>query len=339
MARAGSRVRSQWGAMVLLCIAGSACSGEGRASVSSEPPSASPSAPSLTFAFDGETPTVTRQTTGLDELYINPGAVIDDGTTLHMFANVFSEWPGHMDVPHLTSADGISWTLDPVEPVLTSEDVAYADPGMDVSTGFLADDGTWVLLFETVSVSDPWSIGRATATSPAGPWTVDPEPILEAGAEGAFDAGGVAWPSVVRLSDGYALYYTAFDRPRAGTGVIAMATSPDGVVWTKRAAPVIVADQDWEHLKLDRPRVTTTPGGLAMVYAGGVLTDRGLAWSEDGVTWTKAPDQPAISRATFPISGQAWDAALVYRDGLLVYYLEIGGMGGTQIYRATADLP
>ncbi len=338
MRRAGGHGRVHWGVMLLLSIAVSACGGEG-SSGSGEPAGASASPPSLAFAFDGDAPIVTPQVAGLDELYINPGAVIDDGTTLHMFANVFSQWPGHMDVPHLTSTDGVSWALDPVGPVLTSDDIPFADPGMDVSTGFLADDGTWVLLFETVSVGKPWSIGRATAVDPAGPWTVDPEPILEAGAEGAFDAGGVAWPSVVRLGDGYALYYTAVDRPRGGTGVIAMATSPNGTVWTKRDAPVLVADQDWEHLKLDRPRVTATPRGFAMVYAGGVLTDRGLAWSDDGVTWTKAADQPAISHAMFPIAGQAWDAALTYRDGLLVYYLEIGPAGGTQVFRATADLP
>jgi predicted GH43/DUF377 family glycosyl hydrolase len=308
----------------------------------SEPVSAAPSAASLAFTFpDGDTPTVTRQMTGLDELYINPGTVIDDGTTLHMFANVFSDWPGHVDVPHLTSTDGVSWSLDPAEPVLTSDDIPFANPGMDVSTGFLADDGTWVLIFETVQLGEPWSLGRATAPDPAGPWTVDPEPILVAGAEGSFDAGGLAWPSVVRLADEYALYYTAFDRPR-GKGAIAMATSPDGVVWTKRDAPVIVADQDWELAKLDRPRVAATPSGLVMVYAGGRLTDRGVAWSEDGVTWEKAAGQPAISQEMFPVSGQAWDAALIVRDGIVVYYLEIGtasGTAGTQVYRATADLP
>ena len=326
------------GVALLLSLALAACSGEGGSSAAGGSASVGPSPPSITFAFDGDTPTVTPTSAGLNELYINPGAVIDDGTTLHMFANVFSQWPGHMDVAHLTSTDGVSWVLDPAGPVLSSEDVPFADPGMDVSTGFLADDGTWVLLFETVSISEPWSIGRATATDPGGPWAVDPEPILEAGAAGAFDAGGVAWPSVVRLGGGYALYYTASDRPRGGTGVIAMATSPDGTEWSKRDAPILKADQDWEHLRLDRPRVTATPSGFAMVYAGAVLTERGLAWSDDGITWTKAGDQPVIGHAMFPITGQAWDAALIYRDGILAYYLEIGAMSGTQVFRATADL-
>ena len=35
-------------------------------------------------------------------------------------------------------------------------------------------------------------------------------------------------------------------------------------------------------------------------------------------------------RETFPISGNAWDAALVYRDGALDYYLEIGSASGCQ---------
>ena len=66
-----------------------------------------------------------------------------------------------------------------------------------------------------------------------------------------------------------------------------------------------------------------------------------MAWSTDGVTWTRDGDAPAISQETFPIAGRSWDAAIIYRDGLVQYYLEIGGTGGTgtNVYRAVAELP
>ena len=296
----------------------------------------------VTFAWpDGAEPTVTRAQAGLDERYINPGAVIEHDGQLHMFANLFTAWPGRVRVQHLVSSDGESWTLDASEPVFDSEDVSFTDEGADVSTGFVASDGTWVLIFETVSSVDPWVLGRATAPAPEGPWTIDPAPILEGGGEGSWDAG-LAWPSVVATVDGYAMFYTAFDRI-GGTGVIGRATSPDGVTWTKGAAPVLVAERDWERGSLDRPRVAMTPRGLLMVYAGDDLTDRGVAWSaDDGVTWRRDADRPAITQGNFPIDGRAWDAALVVRDGTLVYYLEIGtasGPEGTQVYRATAELP
>jgi predicted GH43/DUF377 family glycosyl hydrolase len=145
----------------------------------------------------------------------------------------------------------------------------------------------------------------------------------------------------VRTKDGYAMYYTALDRPR-GKGVIGLAESQDGITWTKRDAPVLEATREWEGGSLDRPRVAITPAGMVIVYAGADLTDRGLAWSTDGVTWQRDGDAPAITQDDFPVDGRAWDAALIYRDGALHYYLEIGTAGGpegTHIYRAVAELP
>jgi predicted GH43/DUF377 family glycosyl hydrolase len=181
-----------------------------------------------------------------------------------------------------------------------------------------------------------------TAPGPDGPWHVDPEPILEAGPTGAWDAGGLSWPSVVKTDGGYLMYFTGLDRP-LGTGAIGLATSKDGSHWTKHEGPVFVADAPWELGKLDRPRVVVTPDGrLAMVYAGGQLTDRGLAWSDDGLSWHRDGGGPVISQDRFPVTGKAWDAALVYRGGSLDYYLEIGaasGSAGTNDYLATALLP
>jgi predicted GH43/DUF377 family glycosyl hydrolase len=303
-------------------------------------PSAPPRPASLSFRWpSGATPVVSRTTTGIDDLYINPGAVIVDGDTLHMFANVFTAWPGQMDVAHLRSTDGVSWTPASEGPVLTSDDVPFADPGMDVSTGYVTHDGTWVLVIESVSAERPWVLGRATAPGPDGPWTVDPEPILEPGPADAIDTGGLAWPSVVATPDGFAMYYTAMTHPR-GNGVIALATSKDGVDWTKRAEPVLTPGATWEFGKVDRPRVVSTPNGYLMVYSGSRLTDRGLAWSADGFTWRRDGDAPAIARRDFPIRASAWDAALIARDGSIEYFVELGtGPAGTNIYRAVATLP
>lgn len=313
-------------------------------SAGSPPASVQPSADaSVRFTFASETPAVTREIAGqADAYFVNPGAVIEHQGQLHMFANVFSTWPGHVDMPHLVSSDGSSWTLADKKPALTNEDVPQANPGADVSTGFVDGDGHFVLVFSTVNLADPWLLGRATAPSPDGPWTVDPEPILTPGPAGSIDAGGLSWPSVVKTDTGYALYYTARSTAR-GSGTIAMATSTDGVTWTKRDAPVLEADQKWELDSLDRPRVTVTPRGLVMVYASGnELTRHGIAWSADGITWRKAADGPVMTAADYPVDGRSWDGALLYRDGALDFWLEIGsgsGPDGTNVYLATAPLP
>jgi predicted GH43/DUF377 family glycosyl hydrolase len=311
------------------------------ASVASAGPGQVPAEPATRFSWpDGERPTVSRAMTGLDEAYINPGAVIDDDGMLHMYANVFTEWPGEMQVMHLSSADGVEWTLAQPDPVLVSKDVPFARPGFDVSSGFIAPDGTWVLAFETTSIVHPWEIGIATAPGADGPWTVAPAPVLSV-TEGSWDAGGVAWPSVVAADDGFAMYYSAFATNPRET-VIARATSSDGLAWTKGDGPVLEPAAQWERVGLDRPRVVRAGDRYVIVYSGSDLTDRGVAFSDDGIAWERDGDAPAIQMEGYPVDGRAWDAALVHRDGVLTYYLEIGvatASTGTEIYRATAPLP
>ena len=292
---------------------------------------------SLAFRWpDGDEPTITRALMGVDESFINPGAVIDHGGSLHMYANAFTAWPGPVQVMHLVSTDGVTWEVASDEPILTSADVPFTPTGHDVSTGFVTDDGTWVLVFTTVSTK-PWMIGLATAPGPDGPWTVVGEPVLEGrGAENG-EEGGLAWPSVVATDEGYLMYFTAVSRMGRG-GTIAMATSSDGLTWTRLDEPALVAEAEWELTSLDRPRVARTPDGYVMVYAGRTLNDRGVAWSDDGITWTRDGDAPAIRKDELPASGDSWDAALVYRDGVLTYYLEVGWTR-TEIYRATAPMP
>ena len=332
-------MRSSVAVLTALATCLAACSGE--ALPSATPSTVAPAA-SAVFTF-GKQAVVTRALTGHeDAFFVNPGAVIEHDGRLHLFANVFSTWPGHVDMPHLVSDDGASWTLAPGTPP-SSDDIPLADPGADVSTGFVTDDGTWVLIFETVSAANPWQLGRMTAPAPDGPWTVDPKPILTAGPAGSFDAGGLAWPTVVKTDAGYALYYTGWDRAPRGTGVIGLATSSDGASWRKADAPVLVADQKWELGSLDRPRVAATPRGIAMVYASGnELTRHGIAWSSDGVSWTKAPSGPALTADAYPVDGRSWDGALTYHEGALHFWLEIGsgaGPDGTNVYQATAPLP
>jgi predicted GH43/DUF377 family glycosyl hydrolase len=334
--------------LAALSLALAACGGGTPPSVpqstASEAPSAaaSPAHPSTAFAFASAEPVVSREQTGIDEAFINPGAVFEHEGQFHMFANLFTGFPGVSQVPHLSSPDGETWTLADEEPVFVTDDIEFAATGAHVSAGFVTDDGTWVLIFESLTTLEPWRLGRATAPAPGGPWTVDPEPILEPGAEGELDAGGLSWPSVVRTDAGYAMYYTAKPTP-AGDGVIAMATSPDGETWTRAVAPVLVPEPAWEDGALDRPRVTVTPDGFAMVYSGRDLTDRGVAYSTDGVTWVRDGEAPAITQDDFPVDGRCWDAALLYRDGALHYILEIGAAsasgGGTELYLASASLP
>jgi hypothetical protein len=156
------------------------------------------------------------------------------------------------------------------------------------SSAMVADDSTWVIYFYTDGAANTSQvIGRATAPGPQGPWTADPEPVLQPGGPGAWDDIQVTRPSVVRTKTGYVMYYE-------GLGdlhdfMVGMASSTDGVHWTKyndpstttqpfvESDPVIQPTTDpnkWDAYGVGHPHVQITPDGWVMLYRGGGLGER-----------------------------------------------------------------
>jgi hypothetical protein len=98
-----------------------------------------------------------------------------------------------------------------------------------------------------------------------------------------------------------------------------------------------MGDEGWTTDGVDRARVVDTPEGLVMVYQGGALIKRGLAFSEYGIRWVPHPENPKLEIEDFPLSGNMWDTALVYDDDVYYYYTEIGSMTATNIYLAVHE--
>ncbi len=302
------------------------------------------------FTFVGEDPAmpiVTNNPTAvIDNSYINPGGVAYHDGTFHMIFNSFTQWPGLVQFGYLTSTDGINWQAAQDEPLFTSDDIPFVRQGADVSSLVVDDNSQWTLYFHTVNEGSLAAvIGRATAETPLGPWTIDPQPVLSSGERGEWDGNGIAWPSVVKTDEGYAMYFAGTNNRRVTR--IGLATSADGITWEKyndpatedaefaSSDPVLAATQEWEEGSIDRMRVVNTPEGFIMIYQGGPLVHRGLAFSNDGIQWTTHPDNPIITSDDFPIFGTTWDTNLVYADGTYYYFLEIGTMAGTDLYLAS----
>ena len=295
------------------------------------------------FIFQGDDPSVPIITNNpspeIKNLYINPGAVTFHDGKFHMFFNSFTSWPGVIKVGYMTSDDGYEWQMAQDEPVFTTDQVPFGDGKADVSSVIVMDDGTWALYFHTISGGE---IGRATASSPLGPWTVDADPILKPTLE-AWDRYGLGWPSVVEDGSGFRMYYGA--QTKEGYA-ISFATSSDGVHWTKyddpettdelyaESDPVITTSAEWEYQKADRPRVVKSPDGWVMIYqAGSSIETRGLAISNDGITWEKYSANPIFNKEAFPIpNAKTWDTNLLYHEGVYYYFMELGTLSGTNLY-------
>ncbi len=116
-------------------------------------------------------------------------------------------------------------------------------------------------------------------------------------------------PSVVKVGDGYAMWFT---RPGRYPWNMFHARSPDGKKWTVGDKPVLTLSQPWEHYLQIYPCVIVVDGVYLMWYASYSSKDRkttavGFAVSEDGVKWHKHPENPVLR----PDPGRSWESHYV----------------------------
>ncbi len=230
----------------------------------------------------------------------------------------------HAAVGYATSDDGLNWTEYEGNPVFVP-DPAVAPEGM-LNLSVMLDGETWVMYFG--QFKDPYvpseTILRATASSPTGPWTVDPEPIVLApGAASDWDHHPLAVESVLRTDEGYVLYYAPMHHLNSdgiyyvGAG-IGRATSPDGTHWSKYddaatttqeyavSDPVFLKNSDytaWDSGSIGEPVVRFSTDGWEMFYYGNVSAGYsvGYATSEDGITWARYGDAPIMTASDMGI--------------------------------------
>jgi predicted GH43/DUF377 family glycosyl hydrolase len=316
-----------------------ACSEPGPAPRPSASPSATPD-PVAEVADLLAPRAVVRPSGG--ESFVNPGLVVQLGGRLHMLTNSFTRYPGASFVSHLTSEDGIEWRPDAGGPLLSNEQIPTAHETFTTSfltAGARAADGTWMAFGYTFEgPSADGFIWRATAPDIDGPWRVDRRPALEAGPDGSWDSVRVAEPSLVETGDGHLLFYTGFDD--AGVARIGVATSPDGVSWTKRAEPVFEGGAPWDGGSVGNPQVVSTPDGYVMTYrteAGGF--GFGVARSSDGLTWQPSAANPIMTEDRSPRGEPFWQSEAAVIGDEVRWWLEVGfGSASTRLFAFRLDL-
>jgi hypothetical protein len=138
----------------------------------------------------------------------------------------------------------------------------------------------------------------------------------------------------VLVVDGeWRMYYTGSDGTTAAVG---LATSTDGVTWTKQDTPLLTPQQAWwDSGSIGCPQVVATDDGFVMTYdaAARGAFGVGLATSADGVDWTAWPANPLVTQSTAPGAQQIWQSELVAVDGDLRWFVEVGpGASRTDVY-------
>jgi len=303
------------------------------ATTPSSPPGASASSgPTDTIAVVSETPVLEASALG-DGHYgaiLSAAYFVADGLR-HAYVVGFGDARGDQEVFHATSSDGLDWQIDE-NPPFEELGLELSPPGPIPGSVIQAEDGTWVMYLW--GVPSPQSEGaviyRATASSPAGPWAADPEPVLGLGEPGAWDDLALDFPAVVPMGAGYLMLYGGIDGNE--TTRIGVATSDDGIRWQKDPEPVLVADSCGKPgaRYAAGPRLISTDGGYLLLFDQDRET--AMATSTDGHAWTCAGPDPLLVADDVPGGQGIHTIAAADVDGDVSVLIESLIDGGSEIW-------
>lgn len=138
-----------------------------------------------------------------DSQYIREPSVLKVSGTYHMWYSGTAKWP-FFHIGHATSPDGIVWTRDSGNPVVTTTATLW-DQNEQYAPS-VVDNGGAFEMFYSGNSGGRWVTGHATAASANGPWTKDANAVIspdatgwEAGSDSADYAAGVLDGSTWKL--------------------------------------------------------------------------------------------------------------------------------------------
>ncbi len=200
------------------------------------------------------------------------------------------EGSGRHYVLYAESYDGIAWVKYP-SPVLLPGSQGSWD-SWAVHPGFVLKENNIYKMYYTgfADQYDQWYIGLATSTDGIN-WTKKPTPILYSGSGWEYQ---VASCFLLKKDSLYYLYYTGRNMPEYKIG---LAISSDGINFTKYSGnPILVNEFAWENSGVLYPAIDRENNTYKMIYMDAQGRGFGLAYSSDGINWTKDPSNPFFRR-------------------------------------------
>lgn len=125
-------------------------------------------------------------------------------------------------------------------------------------------------------------------------WVKHPVPVLSPGNSGSWDSWAVHPGAIIKENGTYKMYYSGW-ADQYGEWYIGIATSVDGLNWTKKPDPILSSGSGWEY-QIASCFIIKKNDQYYLYYTGRNIPyySIGLAISNDGINFTKYSGNPIL---------------------------------------------
>ena len=229
-----------------------------------------------------------------------------------------------------------SWADYPANPIIKKTNNTYESGGV-IQPCVVYENGTYKMWFSSITSNAACVINYAT--SPDGiNWTRNATPVITPGQGTTWDAASTIAGPVIKVDNTYRMYYTGFSN-RYNNWNIGLATSPDGITWTKSMQPVLLGTSGDEY-QIGATDVLKFNNKYYLYY--GIINVQTykifVAVSDDGLSWTRYSGNPVLTGT------QSWESTgvaygTVAQDGnILRMAFQNGAMSGFGFATSTDGL-
>jgi len=218
---------------------------------------------------------------------------------------------------------GSSW-VRPFPYALLNASLAGWDSGEVFGPRVFYDGSTYHMWYTGTTRLWAYRIGYATSSDGVA-WRRSPaNPVLSPGSPGSWDSDFVSSPSVIYNGSAYIMWYVGGKQPNefhyytySGSQGFGLATSTDGVAWTKYNSNPVMTSSTIDAAVMFDPWVLQLGDQFKMWYTCGSGMESRLevcyASSRDGIHWAKNPTE--VIKGTGLASD--WDSDDVFSPNVL----------------------
>jgi hypothetical protein len=196
-------------------------------------------------------------------------------------------------------------------------------------------------MYYTAASASDYSIALATSADGIHWQKYAGNPVLVSGAPGTWDDAGLLYCRVLLVGQTYLMWYSGRD---GSTSRIGLATSHDGIVWTKHASNPVLdvgAPGQWDAYYVEDPAIALLNGTFYMVYTARPFLEAqqiGLATSSDGITWQKFAANPILTGQPGWEGANVTVASMLFKETKFHLWYSADGSGTWQAGYATSPL-